>query len=375
MRNQLAMILPMLLVFATASPWAGDAPTSRCDQGTVLVSAEPGWTLPGALPWPTSVLCVDRDGALTVIERLEQHVSSVEAHPEHDLIAISIGNGAVDSVLLRHGPDLGRRTQLQLAAPDSILLKARPLVSRGGPVGLELTRVDAVTYQSQVELRWLSAPSRPVSPPPTLANGEISVEIRGPGRSQDLDKIQLDASGRLIGLEGADWKFGSHTPYPSRHRESPRGWNLVTLDPGFLVMQRVPYRTGLETTLTAVLDRDSGIWHEFEVTGNYTWLRRYGDWLAGQVRWMHPSADFELNTTGPPVGTDRFIFYELETGRRIEVELGVEADVLHLEDNQLLYRIDDAIFSAELSYDGVENVQELVRDKALRHVHWGFTVD
>ncbi len=132
-------------------------------------------------------------------------------------------------------------------------------------------------------------------------------------------------------------------------------------------------------------------WETLIAQGARTFLRGFGEWLAGAV------ADPERGTPSPgtnslrkertPTGVPadlRFgsariylpgmlFIYNVNTKRKILFSTGQgDSEVLLVDAETIYYRVNDSIFQARIGVDGLKEIKSLVHAPAVADVHWAF---
>lgn len=146
-----------------------------------------------------------------------------------------------------------------------------------------------------------------------------------------------------------------------------------------------------------VHDRTSNQWAIIQTEGNSPALRLFSKWLAEIVenssRNHGPNPGRENERTWdektdrlPPVqrlyeqfGQQEFarpailVLQNLADGRKIRVETGQEdSEILWVDDDSVLYRVNDAIYQAKIVGDKLQGATLIVKDEDVPEVHWVF---
>ena len=146
-----------------------------------------------------------------------------------------------------------------------------------------------------------------------------------------------------------------------------------------------------------VHDRTSNQWSTIQTAGNSPTLRLFSKWLAEIVQNWSPShgpnpgreneRTWEEKTDRlPPVqrlyeqfGRQEYarpgilVLQNLADGRKIQIETGQEdSEILWVDDDSVLYRVNDAIYQAKIVGDKLQGAALIVKDEDVPEVHWVF---
>jgi hypothetical protein len=156
-----------------------------------------------------------------------------------------------------------------------------------------------------------------------------------------------------------------------------------------LTSKRARVREGVGTTRYAVYYRPAKSWHLVTSPVGRTDLRVVGVWLAGTVSRDAPEASPGASTTSGNAqaraaftsrieifqmqSTGRLVLYNPRTRRQFEVATPhPDSEVLAVVDNQLYYRVENALYQGTLVEAGISSTRLLMRDPAIADVHWLF---
>ncbi len=146
------------------------------------------------------------------------------------------------------------------------------------------------------------------------------------------------------------------------------------------------------TTPLHILDRSSATWHSIEIPGGTSLIRAFGPWLAGQIRYLQdkyspsPGAETRRQSNGaigPGYDTRAEIFrlwqpglvwlYHVPTKRTVVEETGQgDTEVVRVEDSQVLYRCDRALYEARLDGTRFVDQRKLLERDFVADIHWVF---
>lgn len=146
-----------------------------------------------------------------------------------------------------------------------------------------------------------------------------------------------------------------------------------------------------------VHDRTSNQWGTIQTEGTFPALRLFGKWLAEIVenasRNHGPNPGRENERTWdektdrlPPVqrlyeqfGRQEYsrpgilVLQNLASSRKIRIATGQEdSEILWVDDDSVLYRLNDAIYEAKIVGDKLQNATLIVKDEGVPEVHWVF---
>jgi hypothetical protein len=144
-----------------------------------------------------------------------------------------------------------------------------------------------------------------------------------------------------------------------------------------------------------VHDRVRNRWSTIQIEGNWSESRLFGHWLATIVRMANldrkpgPGRDQERNSE-----TDRLpnvqlqyanwagryywlpgvlVLQNLADGRKIRIETGQEdSEILSVDQENVLYRVNDTIFQAQIVGDQLKDLVVVVKDEDVPEIHWVF---
>lgn len=146
-----------------------------------------------------------------------------------------------------------------------------------------------------------------------------------------------------------------------------------------------------------VHDRTSNQWSAIQTEGNSPALRLFSKWLAeivgnsGRNHGPNPGRENERTWNEktdrlPPVqrlyeefGQQEYarpgilVLQNLADGRKIRIETGQEdSEILWVDDDSVLYRVNDAIYQARIARDKLQDATLIVKDEDAPEVHWVF---
>ncbi len=174
---------------------------------------------------------------------------------------------------------------------------------------------------------------------------------------------------------------------------------IVGANAGFLVILKLQTEQEMNslpaTTQNYVHDRKRNFWKTVEVPGNESRQRIFGEWLATIEETWHPNNESNpgrdqergYQTRNLPNVRAAYAFGEganaeipgililtnLKDGRRITVETHSEdSEILDVEQNQFLYRVNDTIYQADINGNALGPASVLAKDEDVPEVHWVF---
>ncbi|MGC1483104.1 MAG: hypothetical protein WA789_04860 [Candidatus Acidiferrum sp.] len=144
-----------------------------------------------------------------------------------------------------------------------------------------------------------------------------------------------------------------------------------------------------------VRDQNTGLWATSSVDGTCSRTRIFGNWLATIVQFWDPNhkqnpgteherstrTDILPNVRGlyaMSAGRNCFIpgdlaLLNLKTQLRIAVHTGEEdSEILGVEDDIVLYRVNDIIYQAKIVGDQLKDSTLVVKDDDVPEIHWAF---
>jgi TonB family protein len=155
-----------------------------------------------------------------------------------------------------------------------------------------------------------------------------------------------------------------------------------------------------------VHDRVRDNWKTIQVEGNRSRSRLFGSWLASIVGMFNPDhkpspgrenergveafGDYEIAGSKGNDGTARFplvrgqydsdgffpgvlLLQNLEDGRKMRIETGQEdSEILSVSDEVVLYRVNDAVYQANIVGDKLQGAILLAKDEDVPEIHWVF---
>lgn len=174
---------------------------------------------------------------------------------------------------------------------------------------------------------------------------------------------------------------------------------IVAANDRFLIALQVrkpgEMSSAASTTINYVHNRKRGSWTAVDVPGNASSQRLFGDWLATIKQTWSPN-----NTTNPGRKEERgygtpnlpnvqlqyagfrgrnqvipgvLILTNLDDGRRIAIETHMEdSEILDVDGDEVLYRVNDAIYQAEIKGTALGPATAVAKDEDVPEVHWVF---
>lgn len=148
-------------------------------------------------------------------------------------------------------------------------------------------------------------------------------------------------------------------------------------------------------TKMPVHDRDRGRWKTVEIEGNASRARLFGPWLATIIGIRNPDhkaspgreSERRVETDRLPNVQNEYAIFagkwtwfpgiltlqNLADGRKIRIETGQEdSEILRVEGDMVLYRINDTIFQAKIVGDQIKDSIVIVKDEDVPEIHWAF---
>jgi hypothetical protein len=141
--------------------------------------------------------------------------------------------------------------------------------------------------------------------------------------------------------------------------------------------------------------RSTGAWKRVRIEGNSSYSRLFGVWLATDVaKWnpghaVSPGRKNERDQGSESLprvrnGYESFrgrwnwspgvlTLQNLADDRKIRIETGQEdSEILKVEDDLVLYRVNDTIYQARIDGDQLKDTTVIVKDEDVPEVHWAF---
>jgi hypothetical protein len=172
--------------------------------------------------------------------------------------------------------------------------------------------------------------------------------------------------------------------------------DAVTLK--FLIVQAAdiaPNHLELNSVAYYVHDKERDTWRTVVVPGNSPIARIFESWLVTSEMYVRRGADdnpghaeerdhrtaelpnvrqaFEMVIGGQRHIAGRLTLSNLKDGRQLTLNTGVEdSEVLDIDNDSVLYRINDSIYRAALSGNKLGTTVLLVHDDDVPEVHWVF---
>jgi hypothetical protein len=242
------------------------------------------------------------------------------------------------------------------------------LVSVAGDAPAEGRRVRGADWTVFKDFRYQGAPSGPQSGVlGYIKDNHVRIQAE-PGAGPftlpaDLDLVPpfpLETGpGNISVIVAANSRYFAFVPFIRLRKENPTGYIGA------------PY--------VCIHDRKRNTWKRLTSASTEADTRRiFGSWLATIVEVWHPgefvenpgAKQGETQTSIP--GT--LVLDNLEDGRRIVLNTGQEdSEILAVrEDGLVLYRVNDAIFAAQIERENLSKPTLVVKDEGVQGVHWIF---
>jgi hypothetical protein len=223
----------------------------------------------------------------------------------------------------------------------------------------------------------------------------------GPGTSADLiahihnQEVQIEVCGTAINV--------ATLPHNLALTLGDRFGGVVAANDHFLVIgvqfSEEEFTSHSIATKTVypiyILDRNSNQWTQSTIEGTCSSSRIFGEWMASTVSnydftgRVDPGASSERFTetaTRPSTrelyevdAAERCYFpgvlyiQNLTNGRKLAIRTDQEdSEILTINENRIIYRVNDEIYAAALSDHGISNPVLLVKDIDVPEVHWAF---
>lgn len=108
-----------------------------------------------------------------------------------------------------------------------------------------------------------------------------------------------------------------------------------------------------------IYNKGQEVWSKLAAPGDSPRIGGFGPWITAMA--------------GERIGSGRLIVYHSETQRRYEIDTGQgDGEILLISGQTAWYRVDDHLYSAELTPGGIRNTKLLIVDDAISNVHWAF---
>lgn len=229
-------------------------------------------------------------------------------------------------------------------------------------------------------------------------------------RSEGLEGGPAVPAGILASAvgEGLGIAISGHTttivPLPPGLRDAVAStpiWIVASTDEYLVVRKNLTTdelnsdKEGRDWLQTFVLERAAGRWKTLQIEGNTSRSRLFGPWLVTIVaKWNLNGSpgpgranERAAETSDRPNVRDLYAHFEgrnnwlpgilmlqdLVDGRKIRIETGQEdSEVLRVDGDLVLYRINDAIYLARIVGDQLKDSTLIVKDEDVPEIHWAF---
>jgi len=241
------------------------------------------------------------------------------------------------------------------------------LVSVAGDAPAEGPRVRGADWTVFKEFRYEGGPRGPQSDVlGYIKDNQVRIQAE-PGAGPftlpaDLDLVPPfpleTAPGNVIVIVAANSRYFAFVPLVRLWKEDP---SLYT---------GAPY--------ACVHDRERNTWKRLTSASTEATRRIFGSWLATIVEVSHPGEFVENPGAKPGEGQISFpgtlVLDNLDDGRKIVLNTGqADSEILAVrEDGLVLYRVNDAIFAAQIELENLSEPTLVVKDEAVPGVHWIF---
>ena len=164
----------------------------------------------------------------------------------------------------------------------------------------------------------------------------------------------------------------------------------------FTVMHKVAdYASLPNTVVNYVHNRLTNSWSTVELPGNGDSQRLTEDWLAATQVTLAPhnrtnpgrngersdrtrelpnvKQEYSLGLGANNLIPGRLILRNLQDARQFAINTGKEdSEVLAVKADTVFYRIDDSIFAAKITSEGIDRPALVVKDEDVPEIHWAF---
>ena len=215
------------------------------------------------------------------------------------------------------------------------------------------------------------------------------------GYKQGGDELGLRQfeGGQLV-IPRAQRVFQIGPPLPKQLWFSPEDGPSLFLNNSYMtvVSNLVLVRTSKQISYL-VLEKHSGEWRRLTIPGNASWnVRAFRSWIAGMVEESLYGEQFLISPgRHKPIPRNQFdtvdgylqneaiyrpgklFLYDVPGRRYYQWDThDADSEVILVEDGQVYYRVDQAIYRAKIGEKELDKPELLVEDKEVPGIHWAF---
>jgi hypothetical protein len=161
-------------------------------------------------------------------------------------------------------------------------------------------------------------------------------------------------------------------PYGIIQLGSLEGWVMIANEPKFYALLSMPDRNDLRHRELLLYDRLNGKWKSVMLDGGETSLRLINDWLVGRIIDVNPETDVEIRKHFPGICREETILINPMNDRQLIVRLGMDSQILWVENDTIYYKSGDRLFKSAIADDDVTDRKLLIADSRIMDFVWGF---